>query len=472
MEELSPKRSILKTLRENPEELRRTLVRRREDPKVIDEAISLDKKVRELRSMLDALRAERNRINKSIAKASPEEKKRLIERARSLSKEIETIEKELEREFSKLKRILLSIPNILHPDVPEGEDENDNKPIRFRGKAKVYVEHLEEFKRQSLGQMEYELIDRKPMGHADRTEYTGTADTIRASKVAGSRFYYLLSDLVWLDLALILYALDTLTRKGFVPVIPPYMLRHQVYAGVTSVEDFKDSLYKIEEEDLYLIATSEHPLVAMFKDEVIEEEELPIFLLGISPCFRKEAGAHGKDTKGIFRVHQFHKVEQIIFSHPDESRKRHERLIRNAEELFQGLGLPYRIVDICTGDLGPVAARKDDLEVRMPAQGRFREMVSCSNVTDRQSVRLNIRYAKKRGYATLGFVHTLNSTAIATSRAITAIIENYQDPEGNVEIPKVLRPYLERFPKAPKEVIRPVKKKMRPGAPEPGEIRL
>lgn len=470
--ELSPKRSILKALRENPELLIDTLKRRGEDPSIVYEAIELDKTVRELRKKLDALRAERNKLNKMISKSVGEEKHKLIAKARELSKRINELENELERVKRRLLYILLSLPNILHPDVPVGKDENDNKPIRFRGKAKVYRPYLDEFLKQSEGRMEYEIIDRKPMGHADRTEYTGTADTIRAAKVAGSRFYYLLGDLVRLDLALILYAMDRLTRKGFRPVIPPYMLRHNIYAGVTSVDVFRDALYKIEDEDLYLIATSEHPLVGMFADEVIEKDELPILLLGVSPCFRKEAGSHGKDTKGIFRVHQFHKVEQIVFSLPEESRERHERLIRNAEELFQGLGLPYRVVDICTGDLGPVAARKYDLEVRMPAQGRFREMVSCSNVTDRQSFRLNIRYAEKRGHQTLGFVHTLNSTAIATSRAITAIIENYQDEEGVVEIPKALRPYLEPFPTAPKEYIRPIKKKLRPGAPEPGEIRV
>ena len=214
-------------------------------------------------------------------------------------------------------------------------------------------------------------------------------------------------------------------------------------------------IYKVEKEDLYLLATSEHPLAAMHMNEVIAERELPLLYAGVSPCFRKEAGAHGKDTKGIFRVHQFNKVEQFVYCLPEESWEWHERLIANVEELWQGLGIPYRIVNICTGDLGIVAAKKYDLEAWMPAQGKYREMVSCSNCTDWQSYRLNIRYAEEKGKPSKGFVHTLNSTAIATTRAITAIIENYQLEDGRIVIPEVLRKYLKPFKAAPKDYIMP-----------------
>ncbi|MEM5825626.1 MAG: serine--tRNA ligase, partial [Thermofilaceae archaeon] len=253
----------------------------------------------------------------------------------------------------------------------------------------------------------------------------------------------------------VMYALDHLAKKGFRLVIPPYMLRRKPLEGVISFLDFEDMVYKIEGEDLYLIATAEHPLASLHMDETIPRDELPLLYAGLSPCFRKEAGAHGKDTKGIFRVHQFTKVEQFVYCLPDESWEWHERLIRNAEELFQGLGIPYRVVNVCSGDLGVVAAKKYDLEAWMPAQGKYREMVSCSNTTDYQSYRLNIRFAKAKGAPAEGYVHTLNSTAIATTRAITAIVENYQEPDGTVRIPPVLRRYLEVFERAPKDYIEP-----------------
>jgi len=220
------------------------------------------------------------------------------------------------------------------------------------------------------------------------------------------------------------------------------MMRGKPYEGVTDLGDFQEMLYKVEEEDLYLIATSEHPIAAMFMDEVLNINELPLKYVGVSACFRKEAGAHGKDTRGIFRTHQFNKVEQFIFCTPKDSWEIHEELIRNAEEIVQKLGLPYRVVNVCTGDIGTVAAKKYDLEVWMPAQNRYREIISCSNCTDYQARRLNIRYREKEGEAPKGFVHTLNSTAIATGRTIVAILENYQQKNGAVVIPKVLRSFM------------------------------
>ncbi len=450
--------SILYYVRNDPEKLKWSQRRRGLDEKIVDLAVELDLKWRKLKREIDELRHRLNVVAASIPKLTGNEREAAIREARELRRILREKEAELKRVEEERERVLLSIPNVVHESVPVGRDENDNVPIRFWGKPRVWKGYLDSFLEQTKGfDVDYEVIDYKPLGHADAVVMLGYADIERAAKAAGARFYYLFDDLVWLDLALLLYALDYLSRKGFKVVEPPFMLRRRVLEGVISFEDFRDMIYKIEGEDLYLIGTAEHPIAALHMGEVIPEGELPLLYAGISPCFRKEAGAHGKDTKGIFRVHQFNKVEQFVFSHPDESWKWHEELIRNAEELWQGLGIPYRVVNICTGDLGVVAAKKYDLEAWMPAQGKYREMVSCSNCTDWQSYRLKIRYAKARGAPAEGYVHTLNSTAIATQRTITAIIENFQDPEGRVEIPKVLRKYLEPFDAAPKDFIEPRK---------------
>ncbi len=448
--------SILKALRENPQILIESQKKRGESVEIVERAIELDRLWRQKLKELNKLRHERNKLSQEIKSAPKEKRTELIAKAKEISEKVKKGEEELRRIEEELNVVLLSIPNILHESVPEGKDENDNVPVRFWGKPKVYREHIDLFLEQTKGfDVEYEVVDEPPLGHADAVERFGWADIARAGKVAGSRFYYLLDDLVWLDFALTCYALDFLAKQGFKIVNPPYMMRREAYQGVTAFSDFEEVIYKIEGEDLYLIATSEHPIAAMHMNEVLEEDELPLLYAGVSPCFRKEAGAHGKDTKGIFRVHQFNKVEQFVFCLPDQSWEWHEKLIENAEKLWQGLGIPYRVVNVCSGDLGVVAAKKYDLEAWMPAQGRYREMVSCSNCTDWQSYRLNIRYAEERGKPTKGFVHTLNSTAIATTRAITAIIENYQLDDGRVEIPKVLKKYLEPIESAPKDYLEP-----------------
>jgi len=444
--------SILKALRENPKVLYESQKRRGLSTDIIDKAIELDKLWRGKLREVNELRRQRNELSKIIKDTKGEEKAKLIEKAKELSSKVKKAEEELKEIEKRLEDVLLSIPNIVHESVPIGESEEDNVAIRYWGKAKVYYEYLDEFLRITDGKADYEVVETKPMHHADIVEFFKLADTYRASKVAGSRFYYLFNDLIWLDYALTCYALDYLAKRGFKIVLPPYMMRYEAYRGVTAFSDFEEMIYKVEDEDLYLIATSEHPIAAMHMNEVLVEDELPLLYAGISACFRKEAGAHGKDTKGIFRVHQFNKVEQFVFCLPEDSWKWHEKLIKNAEELWQGLGIPYRVVNICTGDLGVVAAKKYDLEAWMPAQGKYREMVSCSNCTDWQSYRLNIRYAEDRGLPSKGFVHTLNSTAIATTRAITAILENYFE-EDRIEIPKVLRKYLEPIDSAPKDYI-------------------
>lgn len=450
--------SALEILRGDPEALKAELRKRGMDESIVDRARALDERWRETKFRLDELRRYRNELTGRIARASGEERRSLIEEAKKVADQV----KRLESEFSTLSEertsALWTLPAVpIHPDVPSCPEGEEAVPIRFWGKPRVWEGHLEEFRRQTERwgfRVDHEVVDWRPRGHADESELVlGLVDTRRAGKVAGSRFFYMLEDLVWLDLALMMFAMDRLTRKGFRLVIPPYMLKGEVYRGVTPLEDFMDAIYKIDGEDLFLISTSEHPLVSMHAREEIQDSNLPLLYAGVSPCFRREAGAHGRDTKGVFRVHQFHKVEQVVFCMPDESWDWHERLIQNAEELWRALEIPYRVVDICAQELGPQAARKFDLEAWMPAQGRYREMVSCSNCLDWQAFRLGIRYI--RGDGSRGYVHTLNSTAIATTRAITAIIENYQRPDGSVEVPKVLRPYLEPFERAPKEAILP-----------------
>ncbi len=457
-----PTWSILHYLRNNPDVLRESVRKRGLDPAIVDEAIKADEEWRRLKKLVDEIRHKHNVITRRIAEEKdPEKRRQLIEEAKRLLREREEAEKKLKEVEARRNDLLLSLPNIVHESVPVGFSEEENVPVRFWGKPKVYVEYLDAFRQQTERwgfKVDYELIDWKPVGHADMLEYVlGLGDTRKAGEVAGSRFYYLFDDIVWLDIALLLYAIDFMTRKGYRLVLPPYMIRKRVVMGVIDLETFKDAIYKVEGEDLYLIATAEHPLAALYMNEEIPEEELPIKLVGVSPCFRKEAGAGNRDLKGIFRVHQFHKVEQFVFAKPEESWAILEELIHNAEELFQGLGLPYRVVDVCSGELGAPAAKKYDLEVWMPAQGRYREMVSASNTTDWQSYRLNIKLVRRKGMVK-EYVHTLNSTAIASTRTITAILENYQEPDGTVVIPKVLRPYLEMFPKAPKDAIHPVKK--------------
>ncbi len=450
--------SILALLREKPEELKKHVEKRMMDPSIVDQAYMIDKEWRELLTKVNEARHRHNVVSRSIGKAKTrEEREKLIQEARRLLKELEELEARLREVEKRRREILLSLPNIVEDDVPVGGEE-DSVPVEFWGKPRVWKGHLEEFKNQveRYGfKIDYEVVEEKPIGHADMLENVlKLGDTLKAAEVAGSRFYYLFEDLVWLDLALLMYALDKLTGKGYILVEPPYMLRGSVITSVIDMETFKDAIYKIEGEDLYLIATAEHPLAALYYKGEVYDDQLPLRLLGISPCFRKEAGAGNRDLKGIFRVHQFHKVEQFIYSTPEDSRRMHEEITRNAVELIRGLGLPYRVVKIASGDLGACAVKKYDIEVWMPAQGRYRELVSSSNCTDWQAYRLGIRMIRRKGMQR-EYVHTLNSTAIASTRTITAILENYQEPDGRVAIPKVLRKYLEPFEAAPKEYIEP-----------------
>jgi len=443
--------SVLEALRSKPELVRSSLKKRGLDESLVDKFLELDLKWRKLKGEVDRLRHKYNLLSKELAKSPSKE---AVEEARRLWKEVEALERELREVEERRSELLWSFPNIVHESVPECPPDVDGVPVKYWGIPKVWREHLGQFTSDNPG-IPYEVIDWRPVGHADLLEHVlELGDTKKAGEVAGSRFYYIFEDIVWLDFALAMYALEYLAERGFKVLIPPYMLRYDVVKGVLDLDTFKDAIYKIEGEDLYLIATSEHSIAAyLYKSEVLESQ-LPILIAGWSPCFRKEAGAGSRDLKGIFRVHQFHKVEQFVFCKPEESWEWLERLIQYAEELWRGLGVPYRVVNICAHSLGAPAAKKYDLEAWMPAQGKYREMVSASNVTDWQSWRLGIRLIRG-GRREL--VHTLNSTAIATTRAITAILENFQEPDGTVKIPKILRKYLEPISVAPKDEIRPRK---------------
>jgi len=424
----------LRFVRENPQLVMENLRRRKDDRVIADfkRLLELDEEVRARKRRIQELRTERNRLSREVGrlKKSGGDPSEIIARVNVVNQEIRDIESETARIEAELRRLQMRIPNLLHESVPFGEDEEDNQVVREWGGRPTF--------------------DFDIKSHVDLLDLLDVADIPRAAKIAGARFYFLKNELVLLDLAMQQMALEMLIERGFVPVLPPFMMHREPYEGVTDLEDFENVMYKIEDEDLYLIATSEHPLAAMHMGEVFEPTDLPIRLAGLSTCFRKEAGTHGKDTKGIFRVHQFNKVEQFVFSHPDKSWSIHEELIKNAEEFFQKLGIPYRIVNICTGEIGTVAAKKYDLEVWMPGQGRYREAVSCSNCTAYQATHLGIRYRIKKGGTEKAYVHTLNSTMMANPRAIVAILENYQREDGSVTIPKALHKYL---PTSMREIV-------------------
>ena len=400
---------------------------KRQDPALIirlDEAVKLDRQWKHIKAQLDELRRRSNIISQQINSLMKEKKKqeaeKLIAEMKSLPKLIADEEEKEKTLAAELKEKLMRIPNLLHDSVPFGKDDSENKVVRKWGEPRKF---------------NFEL---KP--HGELIESLNGGDFAKAAEVSGNGFYYLMGDVALLEMAIQRFAIDVLTKKGYTLVTPPYMIRKRPYEGVTDLGDFETMMYKIEGEDLYLIATSEHPLVALFLDETIDESKLPIKLVGFSPCFRKEIGSSGVDTKGVFRVHQFNKVEQVIICRPEDSWKLHEELIANSEELMKALEIPYQVVNICTGDIGIVAAKKYDIECWVPRENKYREIVSCSNCTSYQAVRSNMKY--KKGSEKM-YPHTLNSTALPTSsRALRAILENYQNEDGSVTVPDVLVSYM------------------------------
>lgn len=423
----------IKLIREKTKEVRENL-EKRDQPHILEQFNLLVKNDEDWRCSLqdlEKLKAQRNTLTREIAELKKKGKNASgkLKLAKLLPKKIINLETKTKKLKEEINALLLRIPNLLHKSVPFGESEEDNKTVKKEGKKPSF-----KFKLKS---------------HVDLIEELDLADIERAAKVSGARFYYAKNELVMLDLALKQLSMDMLLKKGFIPVEPPFMIRREPYEGVTDLGDFEDVLYKIEGEDLYLIATSEHPIAAMHMNEVLDKDKLPLKYAGISPCFRKEAGAHGKDTKGIFRVHQFNKIEQFVFCKEEDSWKIFEELLKNAEDLFKKLKLHYRVVNICTEEIGTLAAKKYDIEVWFPVQKAYREIVSCSNCTDYQARRLNIKYDDN---GERKIMHTLNSTEIATGRALAAILENYQQKDGSVKIPAVLQKYIN------KKVIKPKKR--------------
>jgi len=415
----------IKLIREHPEIVRKDLEKRGEPEKIemLNNLIEYDIEWRRLLTEEKSLRRKLNQITVEVAKLKKQKKdtSEQIEQAKNIPQQIKEIEVKVVEYREKADQLLMKLPNILHETVPFGKDENDNVVEKLVGKPPKF--------------------DFTPKSHVEIAQDLDLIDFERAAKVSGHGFFYLKGDLARLDYAVMTYTIDLLRSRGYTLIEPPLMMHRKPYLGVTDLEFFGDQLYKIEDDDLYLIATSEHPMAASYMDEIILQQDLPIKYVGVSPCFRKEVGAHGKYTKGMFRVHQFNKIEQFIFCHPDDSWKFHEELQKNSEDLYKGLGLHYRVVNVCTGDIGIIAAKKYDIEVWM-ADGTFREAGSNSNCTDYQARRLNIKYREKEGQSPVGHVHTLNNTALATSRTLIAIMEQYQQKDGTVVIPEVLRPLM------------------------------
>jgi len=419
----------INVLREKPELIKKSEKKRGQDPKVVDEVLKLDKKWKKELKVMEGLNRKRNIVSQEINQAKKDGKKTLankkIKEMREVIDKIKSQAEKANKARQKRNETLKQIGNILHESVPKGKDDSDNVEIKKVGKTPKFKfpikDHIE------LG-LELDLID---------------LDT--AAKTSGARFYYLKNEAVLLSLALQRFAMDRLLAKGYTLIYTPFMLNRAALEGGVNLSEFEDTIYKIENEDLYLIGTSEHPLVALKKDQILNEKDLPIMICGVSTCFRKEAGSHGRDTKGIFRVHQFNKIEQIVYCKPEESKMYFDVLQANAEDLFKELGIPFRVAQICTGDLGNKQSLQYDIEAWFPGQnkkkGNYREVTSCSNCLDYQAVTLNTKFVDNKD-GKKKYVHMLNNTALTDTRPIAAILENFQTKDGTVKIPKVLWPYM------------------------------
>ena len=406
-------------IRENTEKVKKGVADKQFDPSIVDKVLELDGKRRKLIVEVEELRAKRNKV---AEEKNIEEGKKVKEELKAKEPQLESIEKEFED-------ILNQVPNIPLPQVPVGKSEKDNIEVRKWGEPKKFdfiaKDHLELGK--SLGILDFEA----------------------GAKVAGSQFYFWYREGALLELALVQYAMELLGKEGFVPVITPDLAKSRYYLGTGYMPKGNEAqTYEIKDEDLGLIATAEVTLAGKHADEIIAEAELPLKYIGYSHCFRQEAGAYGKYSKGLYRVHQFTKAEMFIYCIPEESDKFHQHILEMEEKIYQGLGLPYRVVEMCTGDLGAMAARKFDVEAWMPTRGEYGEVTSTSNCTDYQARNLNIKFKDKSGVNK--FVHMLNGTAIATSRTPLAILENYQEKDGSVVIPEVLRKWVGKDKITPK----------------------
>jgi seryl-tRNA synthetase len=418
----------LKFIRENPDAVAENC-RNRGVEADVGLVVELSDRRSSLIQEVNDLKQRQNTLAKSVKQAADdEERQRLIEESKALKQEVPSKETKLHEVEERLRDEQLKIPNVTHPDSPIGKDDSENVEIRRSGEP------------ADLG---FEAKD-----HVELGESLGIIDFDAGAKVAGSKFYFLRGDAVLLEFALIRYALDILMRHGYEPTTTPDLARDEMLTGTGFIPRGEETqIYSVEETDLSMIATAEITLAGSLADEILPAADLPLRYAGVSHCFRTEAGSHGRASRGLYRVHQFTKVEMFAFATPEQSEALHEEMVGIEEEIFSGLGIPFRVVDICTGDLGGAAYRKYDLEAWMPGRGDFGEITSTSNTTDYQSRRLKIRY--REGESRPQLAHTLNGTAIAISRALIAILENYQRVDGSVEIPQALVPYVGR------EIIEP-----------------
>lgn len=416
----------LKYIRENAEAVQQNCKNRGVEADV-GLAVELADRRSALIGELNELKQRANAMAKSIGQERDEEARgRLIEESRGMKEDIPAKESELHEVEERLREEQLKIPNMTHPDSPIGKDDLENAEIRRWG---------------DIPNFSFE-----PKDHVQLGESLGIIDFDAGSKVAGSKFYFLRGDAVLLELGLIRYAMDILMERGYEPTITPDLARDEALVGTGfSPRGPETQIYSVEDSDLSLIATAEIPLAGQLTDEIVSEDDLPLRFAGLSHCFRTEAGSHGRASRGLYRVHQFTKVEMFAFSTPEQSEAIHDEMVEIEERIFQGLGLPYRVVDICTGDLGGAAYRKYDLEAWMPGRGEsgeFGEVTSTSNTTDYQSRRLKIRYRKAEPGGRPQLLHTLNGTALAISRALIALLEIYQQEDGSVKLPESLVPYV------------------------------
>lgn len=407
----------IKLIREKPEEIKAGIARKGADPALVDQLLGLDNEKRAIVSRLEEAQSDLNKRSKEIAAFQGEEKAKAIREAGEISESIKELRPSLEEKEKEFKKIMLEIPNPPEHDVIEGKSDKDNTLNHKWGEAPQF--------------------DFTPLDHVSLGENLDLIDIERAGKVAGSRFFFLKRELVILELSLFRFAFDTLIDEGFIPMIPPIMLNRQVMEGAGYIPGGEDEIYRTQ-DDMYLAGTAEQPLAGYHMNEILEEKNLPLRYVAVSTCFRREAGSHGKDVRGILRAHQFNKVEMFSYTTPQKSKEEHAYLAQIEEKLMQALEIPYQVVNICAGDLGAPASKKFDIEAWLPGEGRYRETHSCSNCTDFQSRRLNIRYRSKNGE--IKFVHTLNGTAFS-ERPLIAILENYQQKDGSVLIPKILQKY-------------------------------
>jgi seryl-tRNA synthetase len=408
----------IKFLRENPDVVRASQKGRGEDTTIVDKVLVSDEARRVAITEFEALRAEQNTLSKAVAGAKGEEKETLLERGKTLATKVKEADNKRAECESVTKDLIMQLSNIVDPSAPIGEEE-DFVVIEHVGTPRVF---------------DFEAKD-----HIELGKLLGAIDTERGAKVAGSRSYYLTGSGAMLEFALVNYAIASAIKAGFIPVIPPVLVNPSAMEGTGFLGQASENVYHLEKDDLYLVGTSEVPLAAFHMDEILPVEKLPIRYAGYSSCFRREAGTYGKDTRGIIRVHQFDKVEMFSFCHPDQAQEEHRRLLQWEKELLDAMEIPYRVIDVASGDLGSSANRKFDIEAWIPTQMAYREVTSTSNCTEFQARRLNIRYKDENGTKA---VATLNGTLVAIPRMIVAILENHQNPDGTVNIPKALQPFL------------------------------